>query len=245
MKSLRITIYEVLGYLAPGMVCLAALCVFIWAAFWPQAPLAIAKYSTGKEEIAFILFTAYMLGHFVQGMSNLHPNAEISIEKERKHIALIEQARSSLARRCKIDTHDYSITHLVGLAQGLLLHSGKTDDHEVFLYREGFYRGSSLSYLLLTIALIVRALCHPATIIISDNRFDLNYSFFVFAIFLSSAISVVFYHRYRRFGRYLILNLLHCACLPEKSAKAKDKADDKDDSADESTNEDGNEEESE
>jgi hypothetical protein len=245
MKSLRFTIYEILGYVAPGLVCLAALCLIVWAAFWPQTPLAIARYTTGKEEIALVLFAAYTLGHFVQGISNLHPNAEISVKKDQKHRALIEQARLSLARRCKIDTYSYSITQLVSLSQGLLLHSGKTDDHEVFLYREGFYRGSSLSYVLLTVSLFVRALRHPTAIIVAGSRIDLTFHFFIFAIVLSSAVSFVFYQRYRRFGRYLILNLLHCACLPEQTSKKEDKAADKDGSASENATKDDDQEESE
>ncbi len=236
MQSLRFTIYEILGYVAPGIVSLVALLVFMWAAFLPNAPLLIARYSLSKEEIATLLFATYAFGHLIQGLCNFHSSPEKSAKKSKRHDFLLLGARKTLASRYALDLQNYDIGQIASLAQTSLLQNGKTDDFDVLLYREGFYRGSSASYFLLAIALLFRTYRAGTFIIFHSVLYRLNLAPLGFAAALSLAFAFVFYQRYIRFGNYRLQHLLNFACLPEKTpAKAVGKAKDADgsDSSDE------------
>ena len=160
--SLKFTIYEILGYFLPGFVTLAALFVFAWAGFFPHTAMPVAGYSFTKEGIAALLLAAYAAGHLTQGVSNPIANSERIAEKSGKHTALLKRAKEALAERKIISDPDLTFRQVLALAQTWMLNNGRTDDHDVFLYREGFYRGSSLAYVLLGSSLVFRA-CRAST----------------------------------------------------------------------------------
>ena len=223
MSSLKFTLYEILGYLAPGVVVLGALAIIIWAAFLPDDPLPIAAFSLSKEAIVFGIFVAYAFGHLIQGLCNLHPSPEKSAKKKNQHVTLLAGARLGLTSRCGFPVNDYEIADVAALAQTALLNTGKTDDFDVFLYREGFYRGSSAAYLLLAFAFLFRAFHGSAKLKFDRVVYPLTHSPLFFAAALSLLIAVVFYRRYIRFGAYRLRHLLSFVCLPENaSSKTKD-----------------------
>ena len=215
MSSLRFTLYEIIGYMAPGVVGLAALSIVFWAAFLPQHAIEIANNSHTKEELALFLFAAYTIGHLVQGLCNYHPSPEKLAERRAKHAALISNARAGLSSRCSMNLDKYDLGQIVALAQTYLLHTGKTEDHEIFLYREGFYRGSSASYALLGVALLFRVFRGETRLVMSGATVDVSPHAIVFLSLISILISVVFYQRYIRFSNYRLQNLLNIACMPK------------------------------
>ena len=216
MPSLRFTIYEILGYFAPGIVAFVALFVYIWAIFFPHNAFLI-DFSLTKEAIFAFLFLSYSLGHFIQGITNALPRAEDIVEKSPDSSQLIASAKSRIAGKCGIDTKAFGIRQIVSLAQTWLLHHGKTDDHDVFLYREGFYRGSSAAYFLLAIAFLVRGCRGPIAIVGKEFSCSFGGNLMITLSILAFAISVVFFFRFLRFGNYRVQNLLASACLPTAS----------------------------
>ncbi|MGA3012174.1 MAG: hypothetical protein ABSD72_18105, partial [Terracidiphilus sp.] len=130
---------------------------------------------------------------------------------------LIASAKSRIALKCGIDTKTFGIRQIVSLTQTWMLHHGKTDDHDVFLYREGFYRGSSAAYFLLAIAFLVRGCRGPIAIVGKDFTCNIGGSLMLTLSILAFAISVVFFFRFLRFGNYRVQNLLASACLPMES----------------------------
>jgi hypothetical protein len=242
MKSLRFTVYELLGYFAPGGVVFLAVLVFGWAVFFPTASIKIADISFKKETWVFILAVSYTLGHVIQGICNFHISGERMFERKDNNKDLVRNARIALESRCGIATSSYSCSKLAGLCQTLILHVGKMDDHDVFLYREGYYRGSSAAFLLLAIALVIRAVRLGATLTINEQKILIVSGLWLFLIVLSAASSVVFYFRFRRFALYRVANLLNFACLPKKlllSASASELADSSNEGKSEATDTEG------
>ena len=214
MSSIKFTIYEILGYVAPGIIGLAALLLVTWTAFLPQYPLPIKAYSVSKEGVAVGLFTAYALGHLIQGLCNFHPSAETLAHKRKHHTSLLSGARSGLALRCGFPMNDLDVADVAALAQTALLNTGKMDDFDVFLYREGFYRGSCGAYLLLACALLFRAFHGTAMLQFGGASHLLHRSPLFFGAALSLVFAFVFYRRYLRFGTYRLRHLLSFACFP-------------------------------
>lgn len=136
-------------------------------------------------------------------------------EKRKTHAALIANARAQLATHCSINIDRYSLGQVVALAQTYLLEAGKTDDHEVLLYREGFYRGSSASYLLLGAALLFRVFRGETVLMAGGRASFASPHAIIFLSLISFLTSFVFYQRYLRFSTYRLQNLLNFACMPK------------------------------
>jgi len=63
-KDLRITLYEIFGYLLPGVVMLAALSVLMFELCFPKGPLPFLQ--PRVDGWIIILFVAYLVGHVAQ-----------------------------------------------------------------------------------------------------------------------------------------------------------------------------------
>ena len=225
MSSLKFTVYEILGYIAPGVIGLGALALIVWTAFLSNHPLPIAPYSLSKEAIGLLVFAAYAIGHLIQGLCNFHPSPEKIAKKKNQHSTLLAGARAGLESQCGFSVVDYEIEDIVVLAQTSLLNTGKTDDFDVFLYREGFYRGSSAAYFVLTGAFLFRAARGHAALKFQGVTHSLGWPPLLFAAAVSLLFAYVFYRRYLRFGSHRLRHLLSFACLPkisDKSAKTDD-----------------------
>ena len=221
MNSIKFTIYEVLGYLAPGIVTLAAMGLILWAAFLPGRSLMIKAPSYSKEEIALAIFAAYALGHLMQGLCNAHPTPEATAAKKNLHVKLLSGARQTLSARCGFPLDEYRIEDVVALAQASMSLTGKTDGFDVFLYREGFYRGSSGAYTLFGAAIVFRMFRGRTMVNYAGSAYALSPSFLVLSAALSFLFAYVFYRRYIRFGAYRLRHLLGAVCLFPQTPEGK------------------------
>lgn len=222
MWSLRVTIYELLGYLAPGVVGLAALALFAWAAFFPQVPIALEPPSLTKEEIALLLFASYTVGHLMQGLSNILKTPEKLKEKSAKQDALVQAAKRSLKSRLNVNFGHLSVQEISSLATARLTDLKKTDIHDVYVYREGFYRGSMAGYILFGAALLFRSLRGATFISVHGAVHQVGLAPILYLLFLSLLTAFVFYKRYVRFGKYRLENLLASLSLPQGRAPEED-----------------------
>lgn len=68
LETAKVTLYDVFGYLLPGMVMVAALAILVWAVHFPDEPLMLSL--PGAEAWVIVLALAYMTGHMMQGLSN-------------------------------------------------------------------------------------------------------------------------------------------------------------------------------
>lgn len=224
MNTLRLTVYEILGYFAPGIVALAAIAVFGWSLFAPDmAGIAIGE--SGKVSLFGFAFLAYTLGHLVQGVSNLHPSPEDRAERSNTFPHLVDAARANLSARCGRPFDKHSVRDLVELAQASVTNSGKTDMYDVLVYREGFYRGSTTAYILLTGSLLLRAVRRTTLVRIASQTYTIATSAILLLSLLSATIAFVYYRRYIRFADHRVRYLLNIASLPsDEKAKKQDQS---------------------
>jgi hypothetical protein len=214
MKSLKFTLYELLGYLAPGAVAFGAVILAAWSFFWPSAAWRLGLSSLGKADWIIGLLSAYTLGHLVQGITSFYPGAEKRYEKKKDGASHVKVARDALTSRSVFGVDDLTTEQLVVLCQSFLTNCGKTDDHDVFLYREGYYRGSSASFFLLGLSLGLRGLEGPTAVTMHSLSFFIPVGLWLSSCGLSFFTSLIFFRRYLRFGNYRVGNLLSCAALP-------------------------------
>jgi len=225
MQSLRVTLYEIFGYIIPGLLALLGISVLIWA-FWVPSlvlPLQIPRYEVGHY-IA-IGFFSYMLGHVVQAVGNFLKRAELRTNLNDRCGHLIDCAKQMIVKKygnnCEIDC----LSDITALAHAELTQNGKADEYEVFVYREGFYRGVLVSSALFGIALAIRAL-HPTHVFVNGSECTVS----VFSLLLGGALSLfvtaLFFRRFLRFGEYRIryaLSALSVLLAKESASDHEDK----------------------
>jgi hypothetical protein len=99
---------------------------------------------------------------------------------------------------------------------------GNTGDRDIFVYREGFYRGLWAALLVMLVALLVRAAVPGAAIRIASGQTDLSAGAFRFFVVVVTACIYFSFQRFRLFGRYRITQaLIAFLVMPEEKKKEK------------------------
>ena len=203
-KDLQITLYDFFGYLLPGVVILIALVLLFWSIFWPSAPFTVATTLPALMVTALTLF-AYLLGHLGQAVSNLLeklPAAKLTFESLPLSAELGELVKDAASERFGPEARTLKPKELYALCDQTLIHAGSLGEREIFIYREGFYRGNCFAFGLLALTLALRMICVPAVVTIADAKMG----FYRGELGLTSALAAfgawMFFRRYLRFGKY-------------------------------------------
>jgi len=210
MKDLKITLYDIFGYLLPGGVFLAGIAILFWAMYIPLTPLAFVELT--KETWILILLIAYLMGHMTQALGNLLMKAFTSPENAvlSKGTAdglpdiLLQSTKTKASRMLGIDLKDINPEWLFKICDETVVQSGTFSDREVFQYREGFYRGLVVSLVLLFLSLIIRAKIPGASIKISGMSSPISGIVLVFFIIIVFTGILLTFFRYRRFARHRV-----------------------------------------
>jgi hypothetical protein len=207
MQSLRVTLYEIFGYFAPGLIGIAALVICVWAVYFPVIPLSSDVIKLRPVFFCIVAFAAYIFGHLLQAVGNLHIRAE-----KRKKLcsdcqSLQTVAVEALKARHQIAIGCESLSDITALAFGIMSQIGKTDSYEVFDYREGFYRAGYISLALLAISILLRSI-HPAFVSFQNIICVVPESLLILSAILSIICSFFFLLRFRRFGEYRVKHVL-------------------------------------
>ncbi|MBZ5696771.1 MAG: hypothetical protein LAN36_15605 [Acidobacteriia bacterium] len=152
MGNLTFTLYEIFGYAMPGGVALLALLIFYWALFVPRMALGIAHFQVGLVTWIAVTLASYILGHAVQGIANAcFPSVERSVLDSQHGSAphwMRERAQHAARAILGVTSEIPSQLEPRWVFRALdeyALQNGKDGDREIFVYREGFYRGTALS----------------------------------------------------------------------------------------------------
>jgi hypothetical protein len=206
-KDIKISLYDVFGYFFPGTILLASFGVYFWARFVPEHtsfPIAF-----GPTEWTLAILASYVAGHICQAIGSSVFPTQSSMDKDYANSKLIpkeitDKVDYELGQTFGIDPSPDKVSAYwkITLCDQALLQRGKTEYREIFEYREGFYKGLSLSFYILTATLLYRMSVPGAQIQIGEETYVLSQEFFIFATLISLFISAVLQKRHKRFAFY-------------------------------------------
>ncbi len=211
LKDIKVTLYDIFGYLLPGIVFLASIVILFWTIFIPRSPLV--PYQLTDKIWVLALLVSYFSGHMAQALANilakLLPSAEdLVLSRDRANNlpkAIIESVKSKASSMIGIDLKEINSEWLYSICDETLVQSGVVEDREVYLYREGFYRGLTVSLFALALSLFLRMVIPGTTIIISSGvSQSISWTILLFLTLISFVGSLLAFLRYMRFARYRV-----------------------------------------
>lgn len=207
IKEIQVTLYDIFGYLLPGTVVTAALATAFVAIYFPQEAVTFDLRTT--ETWLTFLILSYVAGHMGQALGNIVVKCWKWDEGKvvgKLPADLREAVTDKFKERLGDKAGGVSARWVYELCDDAILRSGKLGEREVYLYREGFYRGLFVGFGLLAIGiagLIARLLFEPG----------LNFTLgswratpvqLVFFLILSAAWAYLSLRRYWRFMEYRV-----------------------------------------
>jgi len=207
IQSFRLTLYDFFGYLLPGVVVMLAVVVFGWAAYFPAARLPI-RTLPGDAWVCMGI-AAYFAGHLVQALGNILGRLVTAEDDVFGDAAVGSQKAIAAAVRSHFSAWGFDPAKLdpkslVRLCDETVVQGGNIAEREIFIYREGFYRGTCIALLLLAAALSMRMIRANAVVLIGDESVPLAADFFLFPFLLSLAGAGMAFARYKRFAQHKV-----------------------------------------
>lgn len=226
MQSIRVTLYEILGYFVPGFLASLGVAAGIWSIWFHSASIEISQIPSSPRALGCTALFAYILGHLVQATGNFLPRAESRYSLHSSCQGICELTASAMESELGICLTDKGLPMVSALSQCLVSQTGKADDQEVYTYREGFYRGACVAMLLGGLALLIRSFS-SARISRHGIITPIPTSLVVSSAIASLTSAWLFYLRYVRFGDYRVRTTLGAALVVIKTINPKEKAEDK------------------
>jgi hypothetical protein len=184
----RFTFYDIVGYLLPGALGLCAIAILLsvlnpaWAIPEPN----------GGGRWAVLVIAAYFIGHALQGVSyRLFPRAKLRGAIARDCSAAVDRIATKALERHSIEATEKA-------ERFAALDALKVDfpDREVFVARQGFFRGAALAFALLCVVLAVAAILARAVLLFGVS-IDRPQS--AIAAIAAAGLCILFRTRYRDF----------------------------------------------
>jgi hypothetical protein len=209
LADIQVTLYDIFGYLLPGLVTLGALTIFSWAVFAAGTGLSTPRLS-GAWWIA-IFVASYLLGHLIQAIANLAaariarfgPSALAALDWAPHGSAIPDRLGFGTRPDAKAELWAQQV---IEAADVIVAQDGKTEDRTVYQYREGFYRGLTVAFTLAFAAVVVRAFVGGDALLGRHTFITTGeYSFAAATLFLAVVLS---HNRWHRFYGYKAHNTL-------------------------------------
>lgn len=233
LKDLQVTLYDVFGYFLPGCICAVALGILFWSVIMPDTALSPPQTVVAGWLIVGVL-VAYTAGHMVQAIANvlmrffrkyLLSVEELMLSKLDKggiSDALTSSAKAKASLLLHVDEKVLDPNTLYCICDEAVVQFGVVTDRDVYIYREGFYRGLTISFSLLCVSLVIRMLVPGAFFNLSGTQLLNATSMLLFGAATSLVAAGLSFGRYRRFGRYRVKQaLLGFLLIPEDKIKGK------------------------
>jgi len=155
----RATLYDLFGYLIPGIVTAVGLLL-----------VGVAISGTGHGDLAWVaesapavlaLVLCYALGHLSQAAGNLvlpTEHALVYLEPGEYAADVLRRAKQLLGERIGIDAAALEAERCMALMGECRTLVAPDEEHEMYVYREGFYRGMAMASAVLVVAFVVTAM---------------------------------------------------------------------------------------
>jgi len=204
VEKLSFTLYEVFGYFLPGAVGVISIAILFWAIFLPASAISIETPELSKLWYFGLMILAYYAGHVLQGISRSlfkNPNDSTFAHQTAEMLQVIKRAKEQLAAHLGMPP-DQQLGNgtTVVLCDELAVQYGQLGDRDVFVYREGFYRGSVAAFTLLDLAILVRCLVPGSAFSISKEVFLISRLQWLFVLAVVSCSIFFLVKRYKHFA---------------------------------------------
>lgn len=220
--NIRLPLYDIFGYLLPGIVAMLAAILLIWSIYLPAAPLTFLSL---PKQVWFVLTVlAYFAGHFVQAIGNVLSDLVVRPEE---HIfgeladanckELVKEVHSVVHESLGVDKVEPAWMYRV--CDTTVLHCGTTSEREVYVYREGFYRGASVTFALLAIALFVRCLIGTTSLLWNGSLVTVPSSLLWVLFILTACGCALMVVRFHRFAQHRVKHALVSYLLIHKKLR--------------------------
>jgi hypothetical protein len=209
--NIRLPLYDIFGYLLPGIVAMLAAITLIWSIYLPAAPLTYV--TLPKQAWLVLTVLAYFSGHFVQALGNALSDG---IVRPEEHIfgehadancrELVKEVHAVVHKN--LGVNKIEPTWVYRVCDATVVHSGITTEREIYVYREGFYRGASVAFGLLAIALFIRSLIGKTCLLWHGAVVIVPRSLMLILFILSACGCVLMVFRFFRFAQHRVKHAL-------------------------------------
>lgn len=230
MEKLSFTLYEVFGYFLPGVVGITAISILFWAIFWPTTPVPVQNVELSKLWYFILVVVSYYCGHVLQDISRSwfkNPDESVLDKPKSDLLPIVQCARQKIAAALDVNPSEgLSGSALVRVSDEVALQYGQPGDRDVFVYREGFYRGSIAAFLLLDVALLVRCIVPGSALRLPPPNSDVSRGQLIFLMSVVSCGLFFLARRYRHFAALRvmrgILAFVSLSCFPGPGREAEE-----------------------
>jgi hypothetical protein len=216
LGNFTFTLYEVFGYLLPGSSMFLAFALFYWSLFIPAAPLGLASLKPDLLSWTVVSLTSYVLGHAAQALGNVFfhgiESSLLDIDRGSAPQWMRKSAEDSARRILKVVSHKVEPTWTFRALDEYALQNGKSGDRDIFVYREGFYRGTALSLFILSSSFLVRMFI-PVSLVFANGVVHVARSALFLTALITAGVGYLFVRRYRRFAEYRISRAVLAALI--------------------------------
>lgn len=226
MEKLSFTLYEIFGYFLPGAVGVFALAILFWAIFLPAAAIPVHSIELSKLWYFGLIVVSYYAGHVLQGVSrSMFQNPDdVVLARVKNDLSIVKRAQEQLAAHLGMtDKETPSSSATARLCDEIAVQHGQLGDRDVFVYREGFYRGSVGAFLLLLLALLIRTIIPGAALRLPAEIYVVTRWQLSFVMVVVSASILFLLQRYKHFAAlrvmHGILAFVSLACFHDLAAK--------------------------
>lgn len=221
ISDFRASLYDLFGYLLPGIVAFVGVILILESMSFLQAPKQILALTVSTPLVGLLLI-AYILGHLCQAGANHLPGLRITAEdliKKGDDVprALLERAQTLLARRVQIDLTKVPMAMQLRMMDEAIPISSGDSEREIFIYREGFYRGMAVASALLLISCLSLSIRADAVLSFVSSSLTIPRSGMLSIAGFVAGSGCAFVARFRRFGRYRIGKSLAAYIMHESS----------------------------
>ncbi len=214
LGNFAFTLYELFGYLVPGSLGLLSLTFLYWSLFVPQVPLGVGSFQPGFGTWAAIVVISYIIGHAVQALGNkLLRGVERSAYAMQADAWMRERARTVASEIVDTNVSSLEARWVYRILDEYATQNAKPGDRDMFIYREGFYRGTCIALFFLTLALVVRTAVPGSAIKFSNWLYSIRWWELLATAFISAGLGCLFFQRYRRFTEYRVTRAILSALI--------------------------------
>lgn len=202
------TLYELFGYLMPGLITGSALCLFFWSGFERDSVLPLTLWKISPAGWALGVFLSYLFGHATQSLANrLLRGADASIMRQ-NHNPVVKHAKERAAALCNADHAMVENVWLQRVMDEFCIQYGHPGDRDIFTYREGFYRGTTVSTGIFGLAILSTIVAGNAQVRIANSIFLVSRWELLALLLISASIAWASYLRFQRFSEYRVARVI-------------------------------------